>query len=214
MISFGAFSSNLQICTVSLWNYLIKLKWKSKYLTGSGQSSQLLQTMPGLSNLLQGNKVTIMVGTWGQGGGHPFSCSPQSNWEPLLISLSLLVRPVVYIQSFTLIGVTKKQRPRQPAGRGPWDKRPRLTSRGNSKHGSGEDTEIWPCMLPTAEISGWLVCMCLYAVCMYLNAVCMDVCVKARANIPQKQGLAINLKAHSLWPISSGQGSASRSTIN
>lgn len=43
MISLGALSSNLQICTVSLWNYLIKLKLKPRDLTGSGQPSLLPQ---------------------------------------------------------------------------------------------------------------------------------------------------------------------------
>jgi hypothetical protein len=47
VISFGALSSNLQICTVSLWNYLIKMKLKPKDLTGPGQPALLPQTTAG-----------------------------------------------------------------------------------------------------------------------------------------------------------------------
>lgn len=140
-------------------------------------------------------------------GGYPFSHSPQSNWEPLLTSLSLLVRPVVYIQSFTPIGATKKQRPRQPAGERA------IGQKTEAYHKRGLKTRLrWRhkkydharCLLLKFQV-GLCVCACMLCVCACMLCVCVCACEKARTIIPQKQGLAINLKAHFLWPISLGK---------
>lgn len=70
MISSGALSSNLQICTVSLWNYLTKQKLKPEDLTGSGQLALLSQITAGTFHLLEKHKATIMMETLH--GIHPF----------------------------------------------------------------------------------------------------------------------------------------------
>lgn len=70
MISLGALSSNLQICTVSLWNYFIKLKLKPKGLTWSDQLAMLSQITAGTFHLLQKHQATIMIETLH--GAYPF----------------------------------------------------------------------------------------------------------------------------------------------
>lgn len=59
MISLGDLSSNLQICTVSLWNYLIKMKLKPKDPTGPGQLALLSQITAGTFHHLQKHQATI-----------------------------------------------------------------------------------------------------------------------------------------------------------